>query len=135
MNNMTLELAKKIVSYAENLVINEFGNKPFSIAVCDKYGFSVLFQKIDGAKLLTISLTPAKAYTAAHFGVSTGTFLQRLQKENLEISYFADPKFVAMPGGEPICDVNNEVIGAVGIGGLPEDGIVAQKIAQHFAGI
>ena len=130
MSNITLELAKKIGLYAEELVASEYGNKPFSVAVCDKDGFTVLSYKQDGAKLLTIALTPAKAYTAVRMGVSTADFLARLQRENLNIRYFADDKFVAMPGGVPIYNEANELIGAVGIGGLKEDGEVALKVAQ-----
>ncbi len=131
MNNMTLDLAKKIGLYAEKLVADEYGAKPFSVAVCDKDGFNILSYKQDEAKLLTIALTPAKAYTAAYMGVSTADFLARIQRENLNISYFADAKFVAMPGGVPIYNKDNELIGAVGIGGLKEDGEVAEKVAKQ----
>lgn len=130
MDNMTLELAKKLEDYAEDLVKKEYGSKPFSVAVCDKDGFLVLFHKLDGAKLLTIALTPNKAYTAVRMGVSTADFLARLQRDNLQISYFADPNFVAMPGGSPIYNEAKQIIGAVGIGGLKEDGEVAAKVAS-----
>ena len=129
MKNITLELAKKIGTYAEELVAKEYGAKPFSVAICDKDGFLVLFSKQDGAKLLTINLTPNKAYTAARMGVSTANFLLRLQRDNLNISYFADDRFVGMPGGVPIYNSQQEMIGAVGIGGLKEDGEVADKVA------
>ena len=132
MDNMTLDLAKKISTYAEHLVAEEYANKPFSVAIVDKYGFTVLYHKLDNAKLLTINLTPAKAYTAARMGQTTADFLNRLQKENLNISYFADNKFVAMPGGVPIFDKDKNLIGAVGIGGLKEDGEVAAKTAAAF---
>ncbi|WP_371373466.1 heme-binding protein [Sporomusa aerivorans] len=129
MDNITLALAKKLANYAEELVAKEYGMKPFSVAICDKDGFLVLFNKLDGAKLLTINLTPNKAYTAVRMGVSTGDFLRRLQQENLNIAYFADDKFVGMPGGVPIYNDKQQVIGAVGIGGLKEDGEVAAKVA------
>lgn len=129
MENITLALAKKIGNYAEEIVAKEYGAKPFSVAVCDKDGFTVLFNKLDGAKLLTINLTPNKAYTAARMGVSTADFLLRLQRDNLNISYFADDKFVGMPGGMPIYNDQQQIIGAVGIGGLKEDGEVAVKVA------
>ncbi|MDU2063328.1 MAG: heme-binding protein [Sporomusaceae bacterium] len=130
---MTLDTAKKLADYAQDLVAKEYGGKPFSIAICDKDGFLVLFHKVDGAKLLTIALTPQKAYTAARMGVSTAAFLQRLQQENLEISYFADAKFVAMPGGVPLLQ-DGVLIGAVGIGGLKEDGEVAEKVVAKALG-
>lgn len=129
MENMTLTLAKKLGVYAEELVAREYGGKPFSVAVCDKEGFLVLFNKQDGAKLLTINLTPQKAYTAARMGVATADFLRRLQQEQLNISYFADERFVAMPGGVPVYNEQQQLIGAVGIGGLKEDGEVAAKTA------
>lgn len=129
MENITLALAKKIGNYAEEIVAKEYGAKPFSVAVCDKDGFTVLFNKLDGAKLLTINLTPNKAYTAARMGVSTADFLLRLQRDNLNISYFADDRFVGMPGGVPIYNDQQQIIGAVGIGGLKEDGEVAVKVA------
>ena len=129
LDNITLPLAKKIGDYAEAAVAKEYGKKPFSVAVCDKDGFLVLFHKLDGAKLLTINLTPNKAYTAARMGVSTADFLLRLQRENLNIAYFADDQFVAMPGGVPIYNDQQQLIGAVGIGGLKEDGEVAKKVA------
>jgi cob(I)alamin adenosyltransferase len=127
--NVTLALAKKIGNYAEEIVAKEYGAKPFSVAVCDKDGFLVFFNKLDGAKLLTINLTPNKAYTATRMGVSTADFLERLQRDNLNISYFADDKFVGMPGGVPIFNDRQQLIGAVGIGGLKEDGEVAVKVA------
>ena len=129
MENITLALAKKIGNYAEAIVAQEYGEKPFSVAVCDKDGFLVYFSKQDGAKLLTINLTPNKAYTAARMGVSTADFLLRLQRDNLNISYFADEKFVGMPGGVPIYNGDGQLIGAVGIGGLKEDGEIAEKVA------
>jgi cob(I)alamin adenosyltransferase len=128
MDNMTLALAKKISDYAEELVEKEYENNPFSIAIVDKNGFTVLYHKQDDAKLLTINLTPAKAYTAARMGQTTAAFLTRLQKENLNIRYFADNKFVAMPGGVPIRNAHNKIIGAIGIGGLKKDGEVAERI-------
>jgi len=129
LGNITLAIAKKIGNYAEEIVAKEYGAKPFSVAVCDKDGFTVLFNRLDGAKLLTINLTPNKAYTAARMGVSTADFLARLQRDNLNISYFADDKFVGMPGGVPIYNNQQQIIGAVGIGGLKEDGEVALKVA------
>lgn len=45
MENMTLEFAKDIAKFAESLVKNEYGDNPFSVAVVDKDGFTVLYQK------------------------------------------------------------------------------------------
>ena len=129
MDNITLALAEKIAAKAKQLVAESYGDKPFSVAVCDKDGFLVLYHKEDGAKLLTINLTPCKAYTAARMGTSTAAFLDRLQKNNLNIGYFQDEKFTALPGGGPLLNAQRQLMGAVGIGGVAQDGEVAAKLA------
>lgn len=44
MENMTLDFAKSIAEFAETLVKNEYGDNPFSVAVVDKDGFTILYQ-------------------------------------------------------------------------------------------
>jgi glc operon protein GlcG len=126
--NMTLELAQRAVTHA--LQLAEKGRHTISVSVVDKSGFLVAFAKMDGVKLLTIHLTHHKAYTAARMEVSTDAFLARLQRDNLEIAYFGDEKFTALPGGVPIL-VGGELIGAVGIGGITTE--MDQEIAEHVA--
>lgn len=131
MTNMTLELAQKAIDKALDLAKNELDGRPLSIAVCDKDGFLVAFAKMDGAKLLTIELTYRKAYTAARMGVPTDSFLARLQNDNLNIAYFGDPKFTAMPGGSPVYGEGKTIIGAVGVGGITVQ--LDKEIAERAA--
>ena len=133
MDNLSFDLAFKAVNYALDLSKNHFGGRPLTVAVCDKNGFLLAFAKMDGAKPLTIELTKRKAYTAAHFGIPTAKFLERLQKENLDVGYFADAQFSPMPGGVPVSSGNN-VIGAVAVGGISvaEDVEAAEMIAAHI---
>ena len=49
---------------------------------------------------------------------STLAFQQRLQREHLELSWFGDEKFAAMPGGVPIFNEERKLIGALAIGGI-----------------
>ncbi len=129
MDNMTLAIAEKVAAKAKQLVAESYGGKPFSVAVCDKNGFLVLYHKLDGAKLLTINLTPCKAYTAVRMGTSTAAFLERLKRDNLDIGYFQDTRFTALPGGEPLLNAQKQLFGGIGIGGLAQDGEVAAKLA------
>ena len=89
-----------------------------SIAVCDRNGFLLAFARTDNARPLSIELTIRKAYTASRMGCTTLAFQQRLQQENLELAYFADEKFAAMPGGVPLFNEARQLIGALAIGGI-----------------
>ncbi len=49
MPNLGLELAQKAVQKALELSRTEYGNRPLSVAVCDKNGFLMAFAKMDDA--------------------------------------------------------------------------------------
>ncbi len=134
MPNLGLELAQKAVQKALELSRTEYGNRPLSVAVCDKNGFLMAFAKMDDAKLLTIELTQRKAYTASRLGGTTRAFQERLQKENLDISWFGDGLFTALPGGVPVIDAEKRLLGAVGIGGISarEDHEAAEKVVASL---
>ncbi len=118
MQNLNQRAAQSVIAHALKLSQEKYGGRDLSVSVCDKHGFLLAFARTDGAKLLSIELTQRKAYTAARMGVQTQAFLQRLQQENLNIAYFADEKFSAMPGGIPVYDDNKQLLGAVAIGGI-----------------
>jgi glc operon protein GlcG len=48
----------------------------------------------------------------------------------LAISYFQDEHFTALPGGMPLFNDQKQLIGAVGIGGLAQDGEAAALVAE-----
>jgi glc operon protein GlcG len=118
MQNLNQRAAQFLVAQALNLMQEKYAGRALSVAVCDKSGFLLAFARSDEAKLLTIELTQRKAYTAARTGVQTQAFLQRLQQENLNIAYFSDDRFSALPGGIPVYDGDKRLLGAVAIGGI-----------------
>ncbi|CNE75276.1 GlcG/HbpS family heme-binding protein [Yersinia frederiksenii] len=134
LTQLTLDTAQQAVSHALNLAKNDYNHRPLSVAVCDQQGFLLAFARMDGAKLLTIELTQRKAYTSCQLGATTDTFLQRLQNEQLDISYFGDARFTALPGGIPLLNANKQCIGAIAVGGLSakEDHEAAVKVAQFM---
>ena len=101
--------------------------------MCDASGELLSFARMDNAKLLTIELTQRKAHTSSRLGCTTQAFLQRLQKEQLDISYFADPHFTALPGGVPLL-YDGKCLGAVAVGGLSaqEDHDAALAVAENL---
>ena len=118
MQNLNQRAAQFVVGKALDLVQEKYAGRALSVAVCDRNGFLLAFARCDEAKLLTIELTQRKAYTAARTGVQTQAFLQRLQQENLNIAYFGDEQFSALPGGIPVFDADKRLLGAVAIGGI-----------------
>lgn len=131
MMTLTLEQAQRAVNCALTLSDTRYAQRPLSVAVCDANGELLGFTRMDNAKLLTIELTQRKARTSSRLGCTTQAFLQRLQTEQLDISYFADPHFTALPGGVPILH-NGKCLGAVAVGGLSaqEDHDAAMAVAE-----
>lgn len=134
LTKLTLANAQRAVNHALELSETVYQNRPLSVAVCDKQGFLLAFARMDAAKLLTIELTQRKAYTSSRMSCQTDAFLLRLQKEQLDIGYFGDDHFTALPGGIPLLDENKQCIGAVAVGGLSakEDHEAAVSVAQFL---
>jgi len=118
MENLTQSAAQSVVAHALVLGTEKYADKGLSVAVCDRNGFLLAFARTDNARPLSIELTLRKAYTASRMGCSTLAFQQRLQKENLELAYFGDEKFAAMPGGAPVLNERKQLLGAVAVGGI-----------------
>ncbi|POT58136.1 heme-binding protein [Citrobacter amalonaticus] len=133
MTTLTLEQASRAVENALSLAATHYNQRPLSVAVCDASGELLSFARMDNARLLTIELTQRKARTSSRLGCTTQAFLQRLQKEQLDISYFADARFTALPGGIPIIH-EGKCLGAVAVGGLSaqEDHDAAQTVAESL---
>ncbi len=105
--------------------------RPVCIAVTDERGALLAFTRMDGAPVRSIKLSEAKAYSAARLGVSTTAFHERLARDGMPASYFADPTLTGLPGGAVICNQSGAIIGGVGVSGLApaEDQQVADAAA------
>ena len=132
METMTIQLAKKLVEAGLEKAAKDFG-RPICVSVCDQNGNLVAFARMDAAPLRSIAISQQKAYTATRMGVSTDAFLARLRNDNIDIGYFCDPLFTAMPGGNPVKNAAGQLIGAVGVSGLlaSEDQVITEFLAQH----
>ena len=96
---------------------------PVCVAVTDERGALLAFTRMDGAPVRSVKLSEAKAYSAARLGVTTTAFHERVLRENVPASYWADPLLTGLPGGA--------AIGGVGISGLaPADD---QRLADTAA--
>jgi glc operon protein GlcG len=91
-----------------------------AVAVVDRHGELVAFLRTDGCGLASINIAIHKAFTAARERIESRVIGERSRTEGFPITNFGDPRYVGWGGGVPII-VAGEVIGAVGVSGLPED--------------
>jgi len=133
---LDLQMAQTMIIKAIEKATNEF-QRPVCVSVCDTDGLLIAFNRVLGGHVRSVHLSQAKAYTAARMGVDTEDFLARLQRENLSISYYCDPKMTALPGGVVLKNAAGKVLGGIGVGGLKgdEDATVARAAAELINGL
>ena len=90
-----------------------------AVAVVDLHGELVAFLRTDGCGLASINIAIHKAFTAARERVESSVIGERSRTEGFPITNFGDSRYVGWGGGVPIV-VAGEVIGAIGVSGLPE---------------
>ena len=90
-----------------------------AVAVVDRHGELVAFLRTDGCGLASITIAINKAFTAARERVESSALGERSRIEGFPLTNFGDPRYTGWGGGVPIV-VDGEVIGAVGVSGLPE---------------
>lgn len=109
--------------------------KGAAIAVADSQGELLAFLRTDGCKLPSINIAINKAYTAAREQKSSREVGDAARSENFPMTNFGDLRYTAWGGGVPIV-YQGQVVGAVGVSGLPEaeDMVLAAKGAALLAG-
>ena len=85
---------------------------PQCISVVDAGGHLLAFSRMDGAFVLSIDSSLAKAMTAASYGEPTGNLPEGV---DLKLAVATGGKRVNLPGGLPIV-VDGHVIGGIGVG-------------------
>ncbi len=99
---------------------------PQCVAVVDRSGNLMVFERMEGAKLHSQFSAIQKAYTAVSAKAATGQLPTNLA---LGIALATDNRFTTIVGGLPI-EMEGEVIGAIGIGsGTDEEDIEVAEAA------
>ena len=113
-----LEAQRAIQVIQEEL---ERQGKAAVIAVTDSHGELIALLRLDGSPLPPILNAMNKAWTAAREGAPTRNLGQasRDPEEGFDMAYFGDPRYIGWGGGLPVV-VDDQVVGAVGVSGLPE---------------
>ena len=109
-------------------------NRGAAIAVVDAHGELLAFLRTDGCKLPSVMIAINKAFTAAREGVESFQVGQDSKTDGFPMTNFGDLRYTAWGGGVPI-EVQGQIIGAVGVSGLPEadDMRLARMAAGLFA--
>ena len=126
--NISLEQAEQAIEAAKRRA-NEIG-VPMTIAVVDMGGNLVALARMDGAILASLDIAIGKAYTAVAMKMSTADLAPMVQPGqplyNLEVAN--QPRTLVTFGGGIPLQVNDEVVGGVGVsGGTPDQD---QEVAE-----
>lgn len=104
-----------------------------NVAICDTGGNLLMFERMDGAMLVSSSIAIDKAWTsAAGGGMTTQEFHDVVDSEDeLRLSFPHRPRLVLFAGGVPI-KIQGEVVATIGVSGgsAAEDAQVARAGAE-----
>jgi uncharacterized protein GlcG (DUF336 family) len=91
---------------------------PMCIAVTDEAGNLIAFERMDGAKILSVDLSADKAFTAAVSRRPTHEYNELCQPGNLVFGIHTSSggRFSTVGGGYPVI-VRGATVGAIGVSG------------------
>jgi uncharacterized protein GlcG (DUF336 family) len=90
---------------------------PVTVAVVDESGVLKLFERMDGAALVSVQTSMNKAYAAAAIGMPTDEFYGAIETDAAAVASFANrPGLALIAGGLPLL-VEGQIAGAVGVAG------------------
>lgn len=105
-----------------------------SFAISDEHGLPRVFRRYGNALVLSITLVPGKAYTAAVTQCKTkDVAVCAAEGEALMAIQTNDPKITLVAGGYPLF-ANGKIAGGIGVGGGTEeqDCEIAEYIVSVF---
>lgn len=117
-NNLSHTDAAKIIGAIQAEL--EKAGKGAAIAVADAHGELLAFLRTDGCPLASINIAINKAFTAARERKESRAVGEASRAENFPMTNFGDLRYVGWGGGVPVL-YQGQVVGAVGVSGLPEE--------------
>lgn len=128
---LTQSLAKQLVANATALAAQQ--NFHICVAVVDRAGMLVHFERMDQALLGAIDVATKKARTAALFQMNSQDLGQHAQPGGAIYSLeFTNGGMISFGGGVMIRDAAGQVIGAIGVAGatVEADEAIAQQAVR-----
>ncbi len=129
--NLSHADALKIMSVIQREL--EAASKGAAVAVVDAHGELIAFLRTDGCRLPSINIAINKAFTAARECKESRAIGESSRAEGFPMTNYGDLRYVAWGGGVPVI-YQGQVVGAVGVSGLPEeeDMVLARMGASLF---
>ena len=109
--------AMKIIDAARLYLEKE--NKGAAVAVVDPHGELIALLRTDGCLLPSINNAINKAFTAVREQKPSSEIGERSSEEGWAVTNFGDLHYTGWGGGIPIFH-DGQIVGAVGVSGLPE---------------
>ncbi len=116
-NHLSYFDAQAIVAAIQAVLERE--DKDAAVAVVDAHGELIAFLRTDGCPLPSINNAIHKAYTAARERKPSGAIGRASRDEGFPMTNFGDLRYTGWGGGVPLV-TQGQVVGAVGVSGLPE---------------
>ena len=116
-NHLSHADAMKIIGAIQARLEEE--KKGAAIAIADAQGELLAFLRTDGCKLPSIMIAINKAFTAAREQKESFEVGESSRRQGYPMTNFGDLRYTAWGGGVPIVH-QGQVVGAVGVSGLPE---------------
>jgi glc operon protein GlcG len=113
-----ITIAEAQAAIAKIVAATEAAGYIVAIVIVDANGDEVASYRMDGCRPRFIKVSLRKAYTSAMMDRSTESFKEEIDRRQLQISYYGDPMFTALPGGIPIVGKDGRTIGGIGVTGL-----------------
>lgn len=132
-NNLSHAEAWQIVEQVRGELEKRQGGA--AVAVVDSHGELIAFLRTDDCPLPSINNAIHKAFTAVRERKPSAEIGAAARREQFAITNFGDLRYTGWGGGVPIV-VGGQVVGAVGISGLPEavDVELAEWVAEVVMG-
>ena len=107
--------------------------KGAAVAVADQHGELMAFARTDGCPLPSIYNAMNKAFTSAREGIPSYELGKASRQNNFPLTYFGELRYTGWGGGMPLI-VDGEVVGAIGVSGLPEeeDMVIVKTGVDYF---
>ena len=108
---------------------------PMCVAVVDESGNLIAFERMDGAKIVSVGLSQDKAFTAAVSKRPTHEYNELCKPGSLVFGIHTSSggRFTVVDGGFPVI-VDDVVVGGIGLSGgaAEQDMQVAEAAIRHF---
>jgi uncharacterized protein GlcG (DUF336 family) len=116
--SLAIEAARRLVAAATAHAAER--GQTIAVAVVDREGALLAFERMDGVPAPIIDFAIDKAHTAAVTGVPTNVFFERMDgSPSLRLGLASRSRLLVWGGGVPV-HIDGQPVGAIGVSGGPE---------------